>query len=95
MKTSNKILRSFQHVYCKLGVHDWIIKPEKFMATFKDRNTTIEISRYFRICSCCLKCQHSGAGIMRDKWFDEDDKETNSRPLARSLKLKKLTDNIK
>ena len=95
MKTSNKILNAFQSVYCKFGIHAWITNPERIKVKFPDRNRTIDVSRYYRICSCCLKCQHSGAGIFANKWFDEDEKETNSRPIARSLKLQKLQNNIR
>jgi len=94
MTVFDKISKSFLDVYCAIGVHNWIIKPERFTATFKDRNRTIEINRHYRICSNCLKCQHSGAGIQRNKWFNEDEKETNRRPIARSLKLKKLKNKI-
>lgn len=94
MKWSNKILKAFQNVYCKMGVHDWIIKPERFSATFTDRNRTIEVKRYYRICSNCLKCQHSGAGIHSNKWINETNNEINKRPIVRSLKLKKLKNNI-
>jgi len=95
MKTSNKILNAFQSVYCKFGIHDWIINPETITIKLPGRNTPIDVSTYYRICSCCLKCQHSGAGITRGKWFDENEKETNTRPIARSIKLKKLTSNIR
>jgi len=95
MRIINKILKSFQDIYCMIGVHNWIIKPERFKATFKSRKRTIEISRHYRICSNCFKCQHSGAGIHRNKWFNEDEKETNRRPISRSLKLKKIQQKIK
>ena len=96
MKKFNKILKSFQDVYCKLGVHNWVYNSEKITLRMPDRNRVFkDVPRSYRICSNCLKCQHNGIGIFRDKWFDEDEVETNTRPIARSLKLKKINNNIK
>jgi len=94
MKILNKILKDFQDINCKLGVHNWVVKPETINLDFKDRNLNINVNRYYRICSNCLKCQHSGVGIHGNKWFNEDEKETNNRKIIRSLKIKKLKKEI-
>jgi hypothetical protein len=94
MKLLNKIIKDFQDINYKMGSHNWIIKPETFNAHFTDRNKTIQINRYYRICSNCFKCQHSGIGIHGNKWFNEDEEETNNRKISRRLKLNKIKNGI-
>jgi len=93
-KAIYKITKLFLNVYCAIGVHDWINKSETFNVTIPGRSVSIKVDRRYRICSNCLKCQHSGVGIMGNKWFNEDEKETNNRSIARSLKLKKLKNSM-
>jgi len=91
MKLLRKIQQEFNDVYCFLGVHQWVLKPETFDAKFEDRNRTITLNRHYRICTNCYKCQHNGVGIMRNNWSTESDVELNFRSKEiRRIKLNKL-----
>jgi len=90
MKILNKIVKDFKDINCKLGDHNWITKTETINLNFTDRKLNMNVSRHYRICSNCLKCQHNGIGIQRNKWFNEKEEETKNRKIVRSLKLKKI-----
>ena len=91
MKALQNIWQLVKDTYCFIGVHQWVYKVENINLKFTDRNRTINVNRNYRICTNCYKCQHGGIGLLSNKWFNEDDKEINSRQkIIRSIKLNKL-----
>lgn len=91
-----KLLKIFKNILCFLGIHNWNTKIENISFNLPDNsNRKFNSNRGFRLCLNCYKCQHTGIGILSDKWMTETEKQIKFRqPIIRKIKLKKIMNNI-